>query len=153
MANRPIQAEVVGTERVVGRFTIYGQAAREGVEEVVEEYTKKIYQTARELTDGDGSGNIYQRPWGQHQASAPGEPPAKDTGRLRASIRMILQRLGGLVVGKVIAGGKLDVDYAAVLEYGTRSAEGMAARPFMKPSLQEHAEDFVQALIAVLKAA
>lgn len=60
--------------------------------------------------------------------SAPGQPPAVDTGRLRNSI--------DYHVGTDAAGGYVDVgtsvEYASYLETGTSR---MAARPFMRPAV------------------
>lgn len=78
------------------------------------------------ILDTPKTGRIYRRRGVYHQASAPGEPPASDTGRLVKSIRteFDFDRL----VGRVIASTK----YAALLETGTSR---MAARPFMRPAL------------------
>lgn len=67
-----------------------------------------------------------------HQASAPGEAPATDTGRLLNSIvsdAVRSEKFG--VVGFVDA----RTDYATYLEYGTRK---MAARPFMLPAFERN---------------
>lgn len=58
----------------------------------------------------------------QHRASAPGEAPASDTGKLASSIRVTVDRSAG--TAKVIA----RTPYAAHLEFGTTK---MAPRPFM----------------------
>lgn len=72
------------------------------------------------------------RQYGRHRASAPGQPPATDTGRLAASIREELRQDSiGLV--EVIG---TDVDYALPLELGTRDIE---PRPFLRPSLRKAA--------------
>lgn len=70
------------------------------------------------------------RQYGRHRASAPGQPPATDTGRLAASIREELRRdAQGLV--EVIG---TNVSYAAYLERGTRN---IAPRPFLRPALRK----------------
>ena len=63
-----------------------------------------------------------------HTASAPGMPPASDTGSLLASIGSELLE-EDTVKGRVHA----DKVYALYLEYGTRY---MAPRPFMLPALE-----------------
>ncbi len=85
-----------------------------------------------------GSGRIY----GKHQASAPGEPPAVDTGRLRNATQADTQvrRDGDDIVGRVVA----NVDYAHALEVGT---ERMAPRPFLGLLATDHADDLQQAFI------
>lgn len=68
---------------------------------------------------------------GLHRASAPGEPPAPDTGTLRRSA--FVERTGnGVRVGVAMA-------YARALEFGTTSAgksrrTTILPRPFMRPS-------------------
>lgn len=69
-----------------------------------------------------------------HQASAPGQPPAPDTGALRNSIQMEYQESRGVVrVGTNLV-------YAAPLEFGTRTAGRthttvIAPRPAARPAL------------------
>ena len=55
-----------------------------------------------------------------HQASAPGDPPAVDTGRLRQSIRAEIAGNVGLV--------GTDLEYGKKLEFGTRK---VARRPWL----------------------
>ena len=71
-----------------------------------------------------------------HTASAAGEPPNTDTGRLIGSIRV---QQAGKVTAEVIAG----VDYARYLEFGTRH---MAARPFMTPAVEQERSKFERGL-------
>lgn len=72
------------------------------------------------------SGRTYRRRGVEHQASAPGEAPASDTGRLVNSLetRYDTEALSGTVV--------TTVDYGPMLEYGT---EKMEPRPFLRPAL------------------
>ena len=76
----------------------------------------------RRVLKGPKTGRIY----GRHQASAPGEAPANDTGFLAGSIRIDINQ-------------KWEVDlralapYAVHLEYGTRK---MAPRPFLRPAAE-----------------
>lgn len=79
-------------------------------------------EMVRLILRGEKSGKIY----GKHQASAPGEAPASDTGRLAASLRTEYDLTS--VSGKVIVG----VPYGLDLEYGTVNME---PRPFIRPAL------------------
>lgn len=72
------------------------------------------------------TGRIYKRRGVQHQASAPGEAPASDTGRLVNSITTSYDAEN--LSGKVNA----STEYAVYLEYGTQKIE---PRPFMRPAL------------------
>ena len=64
-----------------------------------------------------------------HQASAPGEYPMTDTGRLASSIIVIVPS-ASRIEGKVGA----NIKYGAFLEFGTSR---MAARPWLLPSFEK----------------
>lgn len=61
-----------------------------------------------------------------HIASAPGEPPARDTGRLMNSIGF---RMASPYVAYV---GSFGVNYASALEFGSRRRK-LSARPYVRP--------------------
>ena len=97
---------------------------------------------AKRLLSLPGSGRVYQkyRPRRLHQASAPGEPPAVDTGLLRASVG---HRVGadaegvfaewGVMTGAEDREGGTTIDHIGVwLETGTRHME---PRPWLRPSI------------------
>lgn len=63
-----------------------------------------------------------------HKASAPGDPPAPDTGRLRASVTHEVVLIGDSVVSRVSD----NTEYALWLELGT---EKVAPRPALRPLL------------------
>lgn len=81
-----------------------------------------------------GRGETYElyKPRRTHTASAPGDAPAVDTGRLRGSIAANQLAPYRWRVGT-------NVKYAAFLEFGTRR---IAPRPFMRPSLEELQQRF-----------
>lgn len=69
-----------------------------------------------------------------HQASAPGEPPAPDTRRLKKSARISKREThpwGARI--RIEVGGK-KAPYAVPLEFGSRS-RGLAPRPYMRPTV------------------
>ena len=85
-----------------------------------------------------GKGRLY----GRHRASAPGDAPASDTGRLLGSIGVgDLERSPSGVRVLTVA----NTDYALHLELGT---ERMAARPFMDATLQSRAGPIFQVVKA-----
>lgn len=97
---------------------------------------KKVEAEAKKsITAGGKTGRIYKRRTVTHQASAAGEAPASDTGRLVNSINSYLNGLTAFVIA-----GRGIVKYAAMLEYGTRK---IAARPFMFPAL-ERSKDWIR---------
>jgi len=76
--------------------------------------------------------------------SAPGEPPAVDTGRLRASITHRVETEGEEIAGYV----GTNVEYATDLEFGTSK---MAERPFMIPAVERNKEWIKEKLKQVVK--
>lgn len=67
------------------------------------------------------------RQYGRHRASAPGEAPAVDTGRLRQSISAVKVGPGYWQVGT-------NLDFAPMLEFGNRF---IRARPAFRPALDK----------------
>lgn len=95
-----------------------------------------------DLLSRPGTGTLY----GRHRASAPGEPPAPDTGRLRGATQADEQvrRDGDDLVGRVVA----NTEYAAALEVGT---ERMAARPYLSRLKADHGDDLRAAFVSGAK--
>lgn len=83
------------------------------------------------------TGRIYRRKGAEHQASAPGEAPANDTGRLAGSIdaKYEPEKLTGIIGAHT--------DYAAYLEYGTSKME---PRPYMRPALMNKKDEVEKAV-------
>jgi len=90
------------------------------------------------ILDTPKSGRIYRRRSVTHRASAPGEPPASDTGFNVNSITTDYDF--GSLSGTVTARSQ----YAPYLEYGTRNME---PRPFMRPALMNK-KDEIERIIA-----
>jgi len=78
-----------------------------------------------------GTGRVYSKGKGKiHIASMPGEPPAIDTGNLRASIQSKVQVRGINVLGEVGS----DMPYSLYLELGTKT---MTKRPYLMPTVRK----------------
>lgn len=94
---------------------------------------------------GPASGRTYKKsnPTRTHTASAPGQPPMSDTGRLANSITF--DRVGDLTatVGSAL-------NYAPWLEYGTSR---MAARPFFRPAVERMRPIYIGKLEAIIRRA
>lgn len=87
------------------------------------------------IIDPPKTGRIYpskHRKGAMHQASAPGEFPAADSGRLHQSITTVKVRDDDNAV--VVETGA-NAPYAIMLEYGTSKME---PRPFMTPSYRNN---------------
>jgi hypothetical protein len=74
---------------------------------------------------GPASGRVYVRGNVTHQASAPGEAPATDTGRLASSTEY---RLTGAASAEV----QTSAEYGPFLEWGTQR---IAPRPLWRPTV------------------
>lgn len=99
-------------------------------ESVRAEALRLILQTAK-------TGRIYRRKGVFHQASAPGEAPASDTGTLVNRITTDFEENN--LVGRVSA----RTEYASFLEFGTQRME---PRPFMRPAL-ENQRSYIEGVI------
>ncbi len=101
--------------------------------------------TKRKVLSGAKTGRIYRRynPFRIHQASAPGQAPASDTGKLAASIEAEVDPIQFTLT---LAAGQ----HARELEYGTHK---MAARPFLRRTMLEFRERIIAALHAAIKRA
>lgn len=91
------------------------------------------------IQKGSKTGQIYNRQGRFHQASAPGEAPASDTGNLVRSLRVDSSRSAELFV--TVAA---DARYAFFLEFGTRA---MSERPFLRPALAQRRR-FIESAVA-----
>lgn len=87
----------------------------------------RILDRARRLMELPKHGRFYSRRGRVHQASAPGEPPAVDTGALYESLRVEKAGDADYLVGT-------GDEKAVWLEFGTRR---MAARPFLARAARE----------------
>jgi len=83
------------------------------------------------VSRGGGGGRTYRRGRGRvHRASAPGEYPATDTGRLVNSVAF---EMHGPRSGSIFS----DLEYAKYLAEGTGGGERMAARRMLADALRE----------------
>lgn len=116
------------------------ERAERSVRAVVRATALRVEGSAKDsIQRGPKSGRVYRthnkrRP---HQASAPGQAPATDTGTLVSRIFHEVE------AGGMQASVASDVDYAAYLELGTRH---MAPRPYLAPALRRHEYDFLRDL-------
>lgn len=115
--------------------------------------TGTLYRVAKGKAKGR---NLRAR--GYHRASLPGNPPAVNTNRLRAS--WSVERVwggGGDSISAVYRQGSTailrfgsNVPYAKLLEFGTRR---MKKRPYLKPSLKPIADVSIKLIAVQIKAA
>lgn len=99
----------------------------------------------KSIQSGQASGRTYRKsnPTRTHTASAPGQPPMTDTGRLANSITF--DRIGDLTA---TVGSELI--YASWLEYGTSR---MASRPFFRPAVERMRPVYIGKLEDIIRRA
>jgi HK97 gp10 family phage protein len=132
-------------DRLVRQLSRVHDEMRKEVTKLIAKTALAIEATAKKSMSQMGQGRWYTgrgKGRGDHRASAPGDPPATDTGRLRASIRTDLSELTRLsaTVGTEVA-------YGRFLEFGTAN---MAARPWLRPAYEKHVPDFIRGLRKIL---
>lgn len=111
--------------------------ARRDAVVAVDRVTILAVNTAKRVLTGQRSGRAYKmsRTGFPHVASAPGEPPAVLTGRLRNSIARTLAKVRG---NEVEGEWGTNVEYAERLETGGRNRDGSRfyPRPWARPTEQ-----------------
>ena len=129
--------EIEGLNSTLAELTKFGSRGEKAAEDAVKATAINIRADAvKSIQRGTKSGRIYQRAGGSnlsatHQASAPGQAPATDTGALANSIQFTAKGLAGAVFSRL--------DYSFWLEYGTL---GMAPRPFLAPAAEGRVDFF-----------
>jgi HK97 gp10 family phage protein len=124
----------IGKELNMAAMKIPGEITKEliiGANEIRNTMIKSMQKEKK-------TGRIYRKSKNvQHQASAPGEPPAVDSGELLRSIMFDVHQFA-LEIG--VAGG---APYAEALEFGTKK---MQPRPFLNPAVEKHKQDIIDAV-------
>lgn len=113
---------------------------------VVDRISTVIWQSMQtSLMIGTRTGRIYIRRGGiEHQASAPGEPPASETGQLVGSInKKMVDPLNAIIDTQ-------NNEYAAALEFG-RIDGSIAPRPFFVKAVLRYQLPFVTEANEALK--
>ena len=130
---------------IVLEYTHFGEIgasmARE-IDEVCENTALDIQARAQmAIMNPPKSGRIYRRGNVAHQASAPGEAPATDTGNLVNS-----------AYTKKLADADYEtgftVEYAAPLEFGTAKIE---PRPYLRPAVEAVRKAFIAAIKRIVE--
>lgn len=120
---------LTGTKELQAALREFGINADREIEQIVMGTAQNIRSHAiKSIARGTKSGVLYEKtsPKRTHRASAPGEAPATDTGRLVNSIKANISGKRAEIVA--------DTEYAAPLEFGTRTIE---PRPFMVPAVEQ----------------
>jgi len=140
MAETGIKIE--GLEITLENIERYGVKVENDFKTLVKGTAQEIRTKAiKKIQRGEKTGRIYEKylPRRSHQASAPGEPPATDTGRLAASIEAEVSGMSGAV--------GTGLDYGKYLEFGTTK---MKARPWLTPSVEEQRPDWNRRIVKLI---
>jgi hypothetical protein len=102
------------------------------IKPIMERDLNEIRKIIHEEAVAPKSGREYRLPGGgRYRASAPGEPAARRTGALLASItEPNVRREGAAIVGEI----RITAPYAVRLE---RGEPRLAPRPFARPAVEE----------------
>ena len=131
-----MSSEIVGIKAVNQKLLDIPRKSRVSVERAVV-ISGKQYETElkRAIQKGSRSGQIYKRRNVTHQASAPGEAPKTDTGRLVNSIDGVLDDKG--LSFDIFS----RLSYARYLEFGTAKTK---ARPIWHPLFRKLSPQFTK---------
>lgn len=124
-----MKAHLTGSDELRRALAEFGINADKELANIVRGTAQNIRTHAiKSIQRGTKSGIEYQKyqPKRRHRASAPGEAPATDTGRLANSITADIQGKRAEV--------SANTEYAPYLEFGTRT---IAPRPFLFPALEK----------------
>jgi HK97 gp10 family phage protein len=127
-----VVARVTNAKGIRAALREVDEATRRAAVGALEDGADEIASRAKELIlDPPKTGRVYSggKGFGTHQASAPGEAPASDTGNLVGLIgvdRVDVTRLRVAIFSSA--------KYSAALEFGTSK---MAPRPFLRRALRE----------------
>jgi HK97 gp10 family phage protein len=129
-----MKATLTGDKQLIENIRKFGAEADKALAQIVMATAQNVRTHAiRAIQGGPKNGKSYEKyaPRRTHRASAPGQAPATDTGRLASSIMADITGLTAEV--------SANVQYAAPLEFGTVN---MAPRPFLQPALESEREKF-----------
>lgn len=141
--------EITGAADVAKALRDYGAKAEAEIAKAVTATALLIDRDIKKrIQRGPKTGRVYTRGKGQnlsreHQASAPGEAPATDTGALVNSI-LFRQRT------KLTAEVESRLPYATYLEFGTRF---IAARPSWVPATEAARPEFTRRVADAIRRA
>jgi HK97 gp10 family phage protein len=136
--------KVSGIENVIAKMYLAANSAESAVDEEVRKGAFVVQDTATNSIKGGGkSGKAYKRGKKSHIASAPGEAPAADKGRLDNSIMALKSIDGdGWLVGTALKYGKH-------LEFGTKDIK---PRPWLIPALEANRNAIENNIKSAIKA-
>lgn len=139
-----VNIRLTGSKEAMRAIAALGDEVREAASEAVRATAAELEGAVKlKIQQGPKTGRLYRGGNVVHQASAPGEAPANDTGTLMGSIYHEREADLTYTVGSRMV-------YAAYQEYGTSR---MAARPFFRPAVEDIRPAFAARLEAIVAGA
>ena len=138
-----ITMQLEGGDQLAAALRAYGAAAEKHVGDAVNATGLELRgEIVKKYQRGPATGITYEKsnPRRTHTASAPGQAPATDTGRLASSVNFKREGPMSATVGSQVA-------YAAMLEFGTAR---IAPRPAWVPATEAMRPKFRQRLETAL---
>ncbi len=138
-----VEFEIIGIPGLQKQLKEYGEEMRKEIAREVRRSTLRVSNAAiKRIQTGPASGRTYEKysPRRTHKASAKGEPPMTDTGRLASSVETRVDGLTGYIFTRL--------DYGKHLEFGTKNID---PRPWLNPSIEEERPKFINAIKGLLR--
>jgi hypothetical protein len=145
----PFKIQILGAKRLERQFArLPSQTTKELGKAVNASLLMVQNEARRSIQKGPKSGRVYKKGGVTHQASAPGQAPATDTGHLVSHVNHKQQGLRGTVGIHELK----QVKYARRLEFGGRDKRGVyiAPRPFLRPAYKKMQKKIAKRLARVL---
>lgn len=137
-----LDVDIVGLKALTDQLIALGADADDVIEGAIFDLANETRNLAvAGISGGAKTGRTYRRGNVTHIASAPGQYPASDTGRLAGSIKAIISGTTAIV--------GTNVAYGQMLEFGTSR---MAARPWLLPSFKAASIGLEKGLKAAIEA-
>lgn len=126
-----LRIELGGVRKLLDQLDDLGEDVEAITRQVVQDLAEDTrVEAVRGIQSGPASGSTYTRGNVSHTASAPGEYPMSDTGRLASSVQVEVELSGPRPRADV----GTNIEYGPMLEFGTSR---MAARPWLLPSFNK----------------
>lgn len=131
-----ISVRVGGRKETRAALRKLGARSEQATNKAARIMAMRLVEYIREnLRNGPTTGIVYKRykPLRIHQASAPGESPAWDTGKLARSFSFEMKKLNQYSLAATIGS---NLAYAAILEYGGWTRMNyIAPRRYLRPAV------------------
>lgn len=140
-----MKVQIEGIDELFADLKKLGKISEDLVVDAINDVAMETHATAvRGIQRGPASGRTYQRGGVTHKASAAGQFPMSDTGRLASNVEFTVANKG-----RPVALVGTNIIYGKFLEFGTSK---MAARPWLLRSFKSASANVAKELKAKLEA-